>query len=518
MAPPTGSGYRPSTLRLRFLPLLLSATFGLASCEPVPLPFASEDGGPTIVIGRGEPVSSRDAPALLAPAGTLEDDAPFEPGEELLVSTALRTWIYTDTGPSRTRLGYLRAGAVVPARGPAIENDGCRGSWYRINPRGFVCIGLGASLDRNHPLVRQASRRPERGNGAPYRYALSQEVPPHRYFKLPTRAQMLEVEGSSGIDRGAAWLARARETGLTARLPTSEEIPDFLREPLIKPYGVEVGLRNQVHAGQARKESGFAFLRFFESDERAFGLTTDMDMIALDRVRLIEETSFHGVSAERDTPFMAGFLVKGSLALWSKDEGDRFHPAGEARGKRGYLLTGRTERELSETSDGVWVPRSALRLIPERTTFPSVAVGERKWIDVSIREQTLVAYEGKRPVFATLVSTGRGGLGDPDTEQATVQGTFMIFEKSVSSTMDGEQDRPDSFDLRDVPFVQYFHKGFALHGAYWHEDFGRARSHGCVNLAPRDAAFLFEWTDPQVPSDWHAALNKERGTVVIIRP
>ena len=69
-----------------------------------------------------------------------------------------------------------------------------------------------------------------------------------------------------------------------------------------------------------------------------------------------------------------------------------------------------------------------------------------------------------------------------------------------------------------MPFVQYFHKGYALHGAYWHDDFGKVRSHGCVNLAPKDAAWLFEWTDPSVPRDWHGVLNKDRGTVVYIHP
>ena len=90
-------------------------------------------------------------------------------------------------------------------------------------------------------------------------------------------------------------------------------------------------------------------------------------------------------------------------------------------------------------------------------------------------------------------------MGDPEKHQATVRGTFMVYQKHVSSTMDGEEDKSDSFNLQDVPFVQYFHKGFALHGTYWHDEFGKIRSHGCVNLAPVDAAWLFEWTDPNVP-------------------
>ena len=58
--------------------------------------------------------------------------------------------------------------------------------------------------------------------------------------------------------------------------------------------------------------------------------------------------------------------------------------------------------------------------------------------------------------------------------------------------------------------------GFALHGTHWHDEFGKVRSHGCVNLSPLDAAWLFEWTDPVVPPGWHSVLNKDRGTVVII--
>ena len=76
----------------------------------------------------------------------------------------------------------------------------------------------------------------------------------------------------------------------------------------------------------------------------------------------------------------------------------------------------------------------------------------------------------------------------------------------------------DEFDLRDVPFVQYFTEGYALHAAYWHDDFGTPRSHGCVNLAPVDAAWLFGWTTPDVPEGWHAALTLKKGTIVYTHP
>jgi hypothetical protein len=76
------------------------------------------------------------------------------------------------------------------------------------------------------------------------------------------------------------------------------------------------------------------------------------------------------------------------------------------------------------------------------------------------------------------------------------------------------------FELRDVPWVMYFKGGYALHGAYWHDDFGRPRSHGCVNLAPIDARYVFEWSLPDVPQHWHGAYAGQTfgaGTVVRIR-
>jgi hypothetical protein len=71
------------------------------------------------------------------------------------------------------------------------------------------------------------------------------------------------------------------------------------------------------------------------------------------------------------------------------------------------------------------------------------------------------------------------------------------------------------FKLRDVPHIQYFHKNYAIHGAYWHDVFGIARSHGCINLAPADSLRVFHWTEPAVPQGWHG-VNTDNGTPVIL--
>ncbi|HEY3252783.1 MAG TPA: hypothetical protein VGJ91_02510, partial [Polyangiaceae bacterium] len=150
--------------------------------------------------------------------GSTDDNLPFTPDGTRIASVAWRTWIYTDVGKQRTRYGYLRVGALVDARGPAIVNDGCEGGWYRVNPRGFVCLGLGASLKLDEPVAVASVNRPIRGHGAPYLYALSNETPPLLYFKLPSKAQMNESEGMDVSQRSANFLERMRAFGKLGKL------------------------------------------------------------------------------------------------------------------------------------------------------------------------------------------------------------------------------------------------------------------------------------------------------------
>ena len=170
------------------------------------------------------PVSHANGPA----PGSADDNLPFTPDGTRIASVAWRTWIYTDVGKQRTRYGYLRVGALVDARGPAIVNDGCDGGWYRVNPRGFVCLGLGATTDIAHPVVVASQGRPRRGEGLPYTYALSSDTPPLLYFRLPSSAQMKESEGGEFTTRAANFRERIRGSGLLAALGDVGAPPEFL--------------------------------------------------------------------------------------------------------------------------------------------------------------------------------------------------------------------------------------------------------------------------------------------------
>jgi L,D-transpeptidase catalytic domain len=117
-----------------------------------------------------------------------------------------------------------------------------------------------------------------------------------------------------------------------------------------------------------------------------------------------------------------------------------------------------------------------------------------RWAAVDLYEQTLVAYEDDTPVFTTLVSTG---LPDWDTNE----GIFTVWARLIEGNQSGATGAPDSYALESVPWIMYFDADISFHGAYWHDDFGYRRSHGCVNMTISDARYLFEWTGASTPDE-----------------
>ncbi|MEZ4452066.1 MAG: L,D-transpeptidase [Nannocystaceae bacterium] len=134
------------------------------------------------------------------------------------------------------------------------------------------------------------------------------------------------------------------------------------------------------------------------------------------------------------------------------------------------------------------------------------------WIDVDIDQQMLALRQGDEVLFLTLVSTGTG-------KHPTPRGLFRIRNKLALGKMENRPDEPESYYVEEVPWVQYFYKRFAFHTTYWHRSLGRRRSHGCINLAPRAAAYIFAQTSPMLPDGWTSAWEYEDavGTVVRIR-
>lgn len=134
-----------------------------------------------------------------------------------------------------------------------------------------------------------------------------------------------------------------------------------------------------------------------------------------------------------------------------------------------------------------WVEQRLLAVVTPDPTRPPGVEGDR-WISVDLYEQTLMVYEKGQLVYATLVSSGLGGWW-------TQPGVFQVYAKLESDPMQGAfaADRSDYYYLEDVPWILYYDQSRAIHGTYWHNGYGYPRSHGCVNLSPADAEWVFNW-------------------------
>jgi lipoprotein-anchoring transpeptidase ErfK/SrfK len=148
-----------------------------------------------------------------------------------------------------------------------------------------------------------------------------------------------------------------------------------------------------------------------------------------------------------------------------------------------------------------YVPAEHIRFIPDSELAPlsPEIPNEQKRVEVRLNDQLVLAYEANKLVFATRTATGgrlRSGT------YTTPTGDFITFHKRPTRHMAAGDIASSGFDLPGVPWVVYIKdNGISFHGTYWHNDYGRPRSHGCINLTPQAAKWLYRWTTPTVPPD-----------------
>ena len=165
--------------------------------------------------------------------------------------------------------------------------------------------------------------------------------------------------------------------------------------------------------------------------------------------------------------------------------------------------------------DGANVPIPQLALNQDKVQPVLGATAEAKWIEVDLSEQKIYAWEGNNLYLESLVSTGLPGTPTP-------KGEFRIWIKLRATKMEGGSGR-GYYYLPNVPYIMFFEnaevpnwRGYGLHGTYWHNDFGHPHSHGCINMAPQDAKWIYRWSLPTVPEGERLVLNPGTGTRVLI--
>ena len=137
----------------------------------------------------------------------------------------------------------------------------------------------------------------------------------------------------------------------------------------------------------------------------------------------------------------------------------------------------------------LWIESSETALVYPNAVAPE-GIENGRWIEINLAEQTMSVYENNQLVYATLTSTGLPGVW-------TRPGLFQIYQKDETTPMSGSftLDRSDYYYLEDVPWAMYFDQSRALHGTYWHNNYGSARSKGCANLSTGDSRWLFDWAE-----------------------
>lgn len=145
-----------------------------------------------------------------------------------------------------------------------------------------------------------------------------------------------------------------------------------------------------------------------------------------------------------------------------------------------------------------YVPSQDMRLVPdeELSALSPDVPDEQKSIIVDLTTQFVTAFEGDKLVFSQRCSSGAKGTETP-------RGEFRTYHKGPSIHMTNQGDAIENiYNLPGVPWCAFFTgNGEAFHGTYWHNDYGRPRSHGCVNLPSEAAKFIYRWTKPNVPPD-----------------
>ena len=209
-----------------------------------------------------------------------------------------------------------------------------------------------------------------------------------------------------------------------------------------------------------------------------------------------------------------GWVVKEGAPVFAQPDRETKPIARRARYARLTLASREGPQGFYRLADG-WMSEADLR-VPRASPRPPMVGADEAWLDVDLATQTLVAYRGDKPVFATLVAAGVGAEGSP---LSTPRGIHRIRAKLLAATMDNlEHTGVVPYSYEEVPFTQYIGR-VALHGAFWHDQFGAPRSHGCINLSLPDAEWLFGFTQPMLAEGEAeiAATEKHPGTVVQVR-
>lgn len=409
--------------------------------------------------------------------------------------------------PTGIPLGWLRHGETVRLKASQGKTATCSSGWYPVHPRGFVCAGEGISVESTAPKLDDEARGEANRNAPlPYTYYLVKDAKVPEFHQVPSRDQQRAAQAY-----GDAWQALINSN-------EEKKLKSFVAGTLPNQPTKHAVIRRFLERGYYVASTGVTV-----RSQRRFAHTVRGSFVKEQQLTPKTGAQFHGVelSAQQGLPIV--WAVRSSVPQRLKALPDGSHKLIDAPGmapierlslvpswKKWTRVDGKLMHELS---DGSLILDWYLA-VAERIPRPKEVGKDEPWVHVDEGEQTLVLYQGDEPKYATLVSSGI-------SDHKTPLGSFRIQRKYVSDTMSdiGADAADDRYSIDDVPWTEYFDGSRALHAAFWHTQFGIQRSHGCVNLAPADAFYVFQHTWPELPAAWHGVSTQKtgvKGSLVLI--
>jgi hypothetical protein len=498
-------------VRIRTLAPLLVATAWLGCASE--RPDGTERRAKAPVATAATPVGEPSPEAAASPAKVAKRLA--EPRR--VYARTRFVWIYPEPNANLEWMGYLSTGGSAPLKSETPRyGPGCSSPFYELEPTGFVCVDdKRATLDAEDPQVALLAPFTPRTDG-PWPYKYGESLGLVRYKELPTPE--IQQRNESDIEFQMLNVARARR---------GEEVKYLLGVdlslPVLGPPPLPIMARS-IHEPRAEipRRSTVAYTSEARHGDRGFLLGADFSWMAKDRVRPYPLDEFHGVELGKDARLPLAFFRERARPHYRRNAHGEVTATGDSFARLSHVaLTGEVLEEKGERYLVTWQPGLFVKESDAVLPAPNVDLNPKRAervVEVSIDGGWLLAYSGGTPVYATLMSPGRGGRpveGKPTLETASTPiGSFTINTKIVTATMEAPNDIVHS----DVPWVQNFTGPYSLHSAYWHDDWGDPASGGCVNLSPIDARWLFEFSVPKLPPGWHAVrrVAGEASTVVVL--
>ncbi|MGC4116078.1 MAG: L,D-transpeptidase [Myxococcales bacterium] len=318
-------------------------------------------------------------------------------------------------------------------------------------------------------------------------------------------------------------LEPSRQPPRLAELPRLEEdalVPGVygkVASPMAKAYRNVRDAWRQSHAQRLKGSVVVRQRREVQVGRRRFWQTQAGQLIESRKIRELEPSEFSGVDlTEPSAPKLPLAFVfppehDGRPVPVMREPGRCTAPARWLGFREVVQVAGESpDGSQVRIGQGEWVAASDLR-IARLSEVPEGVGDDERWLDVDLSQQVLVAYEGSRALYVTLVSTGAA-------HNPTPVGSFRIWVKMGETDMVGRMGKTP-YRVEHVPWTAFFLRDFGLHAAYWHDRFGEPRSNGCVNLSPADAHALYFWTRPEVPAGWSMVYSRPSapGSLVRIR-